>query len=425
MKFKQYIAISLVFLLIAFAYAYMNSNNKSNEAVQPEEVLEESAFLYGIRVDTLNVVQDIIQKNQFVSDIFQKYNVNYDVIHKLTTENSDIFNFKNLRAGNPYYIIHGNDSSHSAKYFIYEKSKVEYIVCSFKDSVCMFVGEKDIVTETKVSSGVIQSSLYNTMSDNNLPIALALKLADIYAWTIDFYHIQPGDKFKVVYEEQFVEGESLGITEVKGAVFNYKGKDIYAFKYKSPLDEEENYFGIDGESLKKAFLKMPLEFGKLTSAYNPKRFHPVLKKNKPHLGTDYAAPHGTPILATGNGVVIEKSFTSGNGNYVKIKHNKTYTTQYLHMSKFAKGVNVGTNVAQGQVIGYVGSTGLATGPHVCYRFWKNGVQVDPRKEESPTSDPIPSSHMADFKAHNETIIKQLESVSYHEFKHNIPFVKKE
>lgn len=424
MKFKQYLLISIILLVLAMAYAFLKS--PKNVDVNDEEIEEkdESAYLFGIRVDTLNVVQDIIQKNQFVSDIFKKYNVSYDIIHKLTTENTDIFNFKQLRAGNPYYIIHSNDSSNSARYFIYEKSKVEYVVCSFKDSVCMFVGEKDIVTETKSASGIIKSSLYATMSDNNLPTLLALKLADIYAWTIDFYHIQPGDKFKVVYKEQFVEGQSIGISEVMGAVFNYKGKDIFACRYKSPLDDEENYFDQEGESLRKAFLKMPLEFGRLTSAYNPKRFHPVLKTNKPHLGTDYAAPHGTPILATGNGVVIERSFTSGNGNYVKIKHNNTYTTQYLHMSKFASEVTVGARVVQGQIIGYVGSTGLATGPHVCYRFWKNGVQVDPRKEEYPASDPIPSSHMAEYKTYFNGIKSELDKVEYRDFGSNIPFVNK-
>lgn len=424
MKFKQYLFLSIIFLLLALTYTFLKSPQKDEINNEKREEVDESSYLFGIRVDTLSVVQDIIQKNQFVSDIFKKYNVSYDIIHKLITENTDVFNFKNLRAGNPYYIIHSNDSSQSARYFVYEKSKVEYVVCSFKDSVCMFVREKDIVTETRTASGIIKSSLYNTMYDNNLPPALALKLADIYAWTIDFYHIQPGDKFKVVYKEQFVEGESIGISEILGAVFNYKDKDIYACRYLSPLDEEENYFDMDGESLKKAFLKMPLEFGKLTSAYNPKRFHPVLKKTKPHLGTDYAAPHGTPILATGNGVVIERSFTSGNGNYVKIKHNNTYTTQYLHMSKFASGVSVGTRVQQGQVIGYVGSTGLATGPHVCYRFWKNGVQVDPRKEEYPASDPIPKSHMAEYKSYFDGIKKQLDEVEYRDFVHRIPFALK-
>ncbi len=374
--------------------------------------VKEGEYLFGIRVDTLDVEQNIIGKDQFLADIFLEYNINYPTIHKITEASGGIFDFRRMRAGNPYYVMHEGDSSKTMKYFIYEKNKVEYVVCHLTDSICVYMGEKEVEVRQKSASGVINSSLYMTLIDNGLPITLALKLADVYAWTIDFYHLQPGDKFKVIYEEQFVEEASIGVKEIKAAYFEHYGKEIYACLYTSPEDTIAKFFDQNGENLQKAFLKMPLKFGRLSSRYNPSRYHPVLKRRKAHLGTDYAAPHGTPILSTGDGVVIERAYKKHNGNYIKIKHNSTFTTQYLHMSKFAKGIRVGTYVSQGQTIGYVGSTGLATGPHVCYRFWKNNKQVDPLREEMPPSDPIPQEHLPIYSIFFDSARVHLDTIEY-------------
>lgn len=267
-----------------------------------------------------------------------------------------------------------------------------------------------MTADTVAVSGIIESSLYEAVADANASAELAMMLANIYAWTVDFYRIQQHDAFKVIYVEEFVESEPVGIREILCASFTTGSKELFAFRFEQSAETGAEYFDAEGNSLRKAFLKMPLEFGRLTSPYNLKRFHPVLKYNKPHLGTDYAAPSGTPILATGDGVVTEASYTSGNGNYVKIKHNSVYSTQYLHMKGFAPGIKKGTRVSQGDVIGYVGSTGLATGPHVCYRFWKNGEQVDPRKEEIPSAEPVSESQRERFNALIQKWKQQLDSL---------------
>jgi murein DD-endopeptidase MepM/ murein hydrolase activator NlpD len=222
--------------------------------------------------------------------------------------------------------------------------------------------------------------------DNGIDISLAARLENIYAWTIDFFYLQKGDYFKVVYEEEFVEGESIGISRIKGATFSHGGKDFHALYFDQ--EGKPDYFDEAGNSLRKAFLKAPLQYSRISSRFSNSRFHPVLKRYKAHLGVDYAAPHGTPIMAVGDGIVQEATRRGGNGNFVKIKHNSMFATQYLHMSGFAKGIRPGVAVRQGEVIGYVGSTGLATGPHVCFRFWKNGQQVNPLAIEMPPSEPI-------------------------------------
>ncbi len=253
----------------------------------------------------------------------------------------------------------------------------------------------------------METKLSKTLQDANISPVLAIELSNVYAWAIDFYRIQKNDWFKVVYEEKSVEGKSIGIGRIISAQFNHGGKDFYAHLFNQ--DGIPDYFDEKANSLRKAFLKSPLKFGRLTSGFTMKRFHPVQKINKAHLGTDYAAPSGTPILSTGNGTVIESAYGVFNGNYVKIKHNSTYTTQYLHMSK--RGVKKGESVKQGDVIGYVGSTGLATGPHVCYRFWKNGKQTNHLAEEFPTSDPIKPNYKDSFNLVMKENLKKLDAVS--------------
>ncbi|MCE2496811.1 MAG: M23 family metallopeptidase [Flavobacteriales bacterium] len=249
------------------------------------------------------------------------------------------------------------------------------------------------------------------MVDNHMSPALVMELSTVYAWTIDFFRIQKGDKFKVIYEEKYVDGEFLGVGRVKAVEFVHMDEEYPAYYF----EEEEgfgDYFDDGGDNLRRVFLMAPVEYSRISSRYTKRRFHPVQKRWKAHLGTDYAAPHGTPIYSTADGVVTHRAYTRGNGNYVKIRHNSTYTTQYLHMSKFASNVKVGTRVRQGQTIGYVGSTGLATGPHVCYRFWKNGVQVNAFNEDLPPSEPIKDENRPAFEKVRDERKKQLRNIEY-------------
>jgi murein DD-endopeptidase MepM/ murein hydrolase activator NlpD len=243
--------------------------------------------------------------------------------------------------------------------------------------------------------------------DNNMSPALVMELSNIYAWTIDFFRIQKGDKFKVYYEERFVEDEFVGIGRIWAAKFTHQSEDFYAFYFKEEGVNFGDYFDEQNKNLRKAFLRAPLNFSRISSKYSKRRKHPVTGRVKAHLGTDYAAPTGTPILSTANGTITTASYTRNNGNYVKIRHNSTYSTQYLHMSKIKSGIRKGVHVKQGSIIGYVGSTGLATGPHVCYRFWKNGRQVDPYKEKLPASEPMKQSSKAPFQLGKDSLIQYL------------------
>ncbi len=295
-----------------------------------------------------------------------------------------------------------------AKYFVYQPNLVDYVVFEIGDTaVSARKGAKDVTIREKTASGTINSSLYQTLTDANVSPKLAVELSNIYAWTIDFYRIQKGDKFKVVYEERVVDGEAIGIGKIKAGIFTHWKEDYYAFSFSQ--NKQEDYFDEKGNSLRKAFLKAPLKFSRISSRYTLNRYHPVQKRNKPHYGTDYAAPKGTPIMAVGDGVIIASSYSKYNGNFVKVKHNGTYTTQYLHMNK--RNCKVGQRVRQGDIIGYVGSTGLATGPHVCFRFWKNGKQVDHLKEKFPPSLPIDKKYKEEYKKEMDLLKKKLDNIS--------------
>jgi murein DD-endopeptidase MepM/ murein hydrolase activator NlpD len=294
-----------------------------------------------------------------------------------------------------------------AKCFIYEESATNYIVFDLRDGIQVYRGEKEVEIRMRTASGEITSSLWNAIMDNNMSPALVMEPSNIYAWTIDFFRIQKGDKFKVFYEERFVEDEFVGIGRVWAAKFIHQGEDFYAFYFREEGENFGDYFDEESKTLRKAFLRAPLNFSRISSKYSKRRRHPVTGRVKSHLGTDYAAPKGTPILTTANGSIVVASYTRNNGNFVKIRHNNTYTTQYLHMSKIKSGIRKGVHVKQGDIIGYVGSTGLATGPHVCYRFWKNGRQVDPYKEKLPPSEPMKEQSKEPFQWVKDSLIQYL------------------
>jgi len=275
------------------------------------------------------------------------------------------------------------------------------VVYHLSDSIYAEVKQKPIKVDERSIAAEITSSLYNSILDQGASPLLVSQLVDIFAWQVDFFRIAKGDKFKIIFEEETVDGKVVGIRSIKGAFFEHWGKPYYAIPYKT--GEKTDFFDEEGNSLRKTLLRAPLVYDRISSRYSLKRFHPVQKRYKAHLGTDYAARPGTPIRTVGDGVVLEAKYHWANGNYVKIKHNSNYTTQYLHMSKIAKGIRPGTHVKQGQTIGYVGSTGLANGPHLCYRFWKNGRQVDALKVDIPSSSGIDPAHLAVFKAYSDSI----------------------
>jgi murein DD-endopeptidase MepM/ murein hydrolase activator NlpD len=291
---------------------------------------------------------------------------------------------------------------------VYEPNAIDYIIFNFDDTLRVEVCQRDITVEQRSIAGVIESSLSNTIFEMGISHELTNKFVDIFAWQVDFQRLQKGDIFKLVYEEVQVEGKSIGIRQINGIYFEHFGQAYYAI----PFDQGNglDYFDDEGKSLRKALLKYPIEFTRISSRYTGRRLHPVQKIFKAHLGTDFAAPTGTPIRSVGDGIVEEAQYKSNNGNYVKIRHNATYTTQYLHMSRIEPGIRPGVRVRQGQKIGYVGSTGLATGPHLCYRFWRNGVQVDALRVDLPASEPIKKEYAQAYEETKQQIKLMLDAI---------------
>ncbi len=398
--------ILLLFVLITF----FSCEEKVEKVVVKKVLSAPSEELYGFSVDSFTVVQDKVKPNQFFSDILYPRHIDYGVIDALVSQVKPIWDIRSMRAGKPYTVFMSKDSVPKAQILVYERNKVDYVVFDMRDSAKVSFHKKQNCIVEKQANGIINSSLYLSMTKQGLNPALANELAEIYAWTIDFYRIQKGDKFKVVYNEIEVEGEAVDIKDIKSAVFEHNGVEFFAIYFEQ--NGQGDYFDEKSRGLKKAFLKAPVKFSRISSKYTMKRYHPVQKRWKAHLGTDYAAPRGTPIMSTANGKIIQAGYSKYNGNYVKVKHNGTYTTQYLHMNKIKKGIRKGVSVRQGDVIGYVGSTGLATGPHVCYRFWKNGKQVDALKQKLPQSEPISKKDREKYNVVKEQAVANLNAIKY-------------
>lgn len=361
-------------------------------AVQDGPVDTVSEKVFGISVRNYDVHGGIIRRNENLSDILSDCDVEYAKIHKLSQRSKAVFDVRNLKAGRPYTILSTNDSEARTDYMIYEANPEEYILFDLRGDISVERKSKEIERVLTTAVGIINGSLYGTLEANNLSPRLAIELSEVYAWTVDFFKLNKGDRFKIIYEEKFADGEYIGVGEIKAASFVSNGETFNAYYFDGM--EIPEFFNEEGESLRRAFLRAPVKFSRISSRYSKRRFHPVQKRFKAHLGTDYAAPKGTPILATADGVVEAAGYKKYNGNYVKVRHNGTYTTQYLHMSKIK--AKRGERVKQGDVIGYVGMTGLATGNHVCYRFWKNGVQVDPYRQKLPEAEPLAAEKMPAF-----------------------------
>ena len=375
------------------------------------EASEEEAYIprmaYNINIDSLNIIYGEVQKNENLSEILTPY-VGYQMVDRLARTTRDTFDVRKIRPGNPYAIISTRDSLKQTLFFIYEITKTDFVVYDFRDSLQVYRDEKPVIKKVKAAKGTIESSLWNAFIDQGIDINLALKMADIYAWTVDFYGIQKGDRFKLIYEELSIDTVPIGIGKVLGAEFQSGNRKFYAFYFDQ--DSIGNYFDETGENLQRTFLKAPLHFSRISSRFTGKRMHPILKRYTSHYGVDYAAPKGTPVVALGDGKVVMAKWNGGYGHYIKIKHNSVYSTGYGHLSKYGKGIKAGVYVKQGDVIGYVGSTGLSTGPHLDFRVYKNETPIDPLKMESPPADPVKEQNMVVFKEKIKPLLYSLDTI---------------
>src|SRR5690554_4637439 len=408
---KIRIAVVLPLLMIAGYGIYQYSSPIVDDKEIVEEIVEEEPeeeTLFGININDLDIVEGVVERNQTLSTILGPFNVPYQIIDEIARKSKDIFDVKHIAFDKKYTVLTPRDSSH-AKFFIYEPNKIEYVVFQLDDADVYKVVKPMELREREVA-GTITRSLYVNMVEQGIGPDLIDQFADLYGWTVDFQRLQQGDKYKVVFNEKVVDGQVVGIENIETAYFEHHGQPYYAIPFEQ--NGQVSFFDQEGNSLKKAFLRDPLKFTRISSRYNLNRFHPVQKRYKAHLGTDYAAPTGTEIRSVGDGTVVEAGYSRGNGNYVKIKHNGTYSTQYLHMSKIGKGMSKGSRVRQGQVIGYVGSTGLATGPHLCFRFWKHGKQVDWLKEKIPPSEPILAENRMAFDRVKMEKLDRLANIPY-------------
>lgn len=380
------------------------------KVVEKKPVIEE----YGLVLDDYEIIRDTIKSGDSFGAIMDVQGVSRSKVYDITQKVSDTFNPTRLVVGKPYVILKAKDSLQTPEFFIYENDRIDYTVVNLGEEIAAYKAKKPVTIKKKTVSGVIVSNLSEAMENEGLSVLLSHELSSIYQWSIDFWKLQKGDQFKMVYNERYINDTIYaGIENIEGAVFVHQDRPYYAFGYLGdPESNQKDFYDEEARPLESFFLKAPLNFSRISSRYTGRRFHPVQKRWKAHLGTDYAAPQGTPIWSTANGTVVASGYTSGNGNYVKVKHNDTYTTQYLHMSK--RNARVGQRVKQGDVIGYVGSTGLATGPHVCYRFWVRGKQVDPFRQNLPAAEPIADSLKEQYFAAIEPIKSELEKISFKE-----------
>jgi murein DD-endopeptidase MepM/ murein hydrolase activator NlpD len=361
---------------------------------------------FGIVKDSFNIIEDVVKPNQTLSVILGKHNVQYKDIDELVRNSKETFDVRRIKSGNHFYIFQTKDSIPQTQYFVYQINKTEYVRYEFADSVLVNREELEVRIDTVRNVGVIESSLWMSMKNAGIDPNLALELSDIYAWTIDFYGLQKGDRFVAVYEKKFIDTNYIGLGKIIACRFENSGHSFYGYRFTQ--DSLEDVFDEEGGSLRRAFLKAPLRFKRISSGYSNSRLHPVLKIRRPHHGVDYAAATGTPIHTIGDGRVIFIGRKGGYGNRVEIKHNGIYTTGYAHMSRFAKGLKKGDFVKQGQTIGYVGMTGTATGPHLDFRVYKNGQPINPLKMKSPPAVPIKKEYLDDYKKVMDKYSPQLE-----------------
>ncbi|MFO7851172.1 MAG: peptidoglycan DD-metalloendopeptidase family protein [Bacteroidota bacterium] len=412
MKRWQFIIVIITFSVIYYSCSetsgYMRSADETEKTYEEgEELPLPTTDMYGIDTAGYKLIRAKVKRNQFLSEILDDYNIYYNDIETLIRNSGDVFDVRTIKAGNNYILYIKPDTINRLEYMVYEHDIRNQYILDFRDGPVVKKVERPVSLEMKYASGTIKTSLWNAMSENNLPFILAVELSEIYAWSIDFFGLQEGDRFKVIYEEEYVDTISNGVHRILAAYFEHAGTAFYAI----PLIQEgkESFYDLEGNSLRKAFLKAPLRYSRISSRYSHSRLHPILRIRRPHHGVDYAAPIGTPVHAIGDGKIIMREYQRGAGRIVKIRHNSVYTTAYMHLSGFGKGISVGKYVKQGDIIGYVGSTGLSTGPHLDFRFYKNGYAVDPLKVEAPPVEPVSEEHREKFEKIKKVMVQLIDS----------------
>lgn len=394
--------------ILLFIVSCGNDTKAEPEIIQPkkEKIIKEFGFI----LNNYEVKKDTIDRGDSFGLILEKNELYYPKIFNIVYEVKKVFDIRRVNVGRPYTILYSKDSIRKPEYFIYQPSSIDYLVVSLGDSIYAEKKQKEVKLVKYEASGVIKSSLSETMQELGLSPLITNELSEIYAWNIDFFRLEKGDNFKILYTSKFIDDSIyIGLNRVHNSYFEHRGKPFYAIEYETDsIRGITEYFDENGKNLRRAFLLSPVQFSRISSRYNLRRKIAYYGRVKPHYGTDFAAPVGTDIRATASGRVEKSGYTRANGYYIKIKHNATYSTQYLHMRK--KGLKVGTQVKQGDKIGEVGMTGYTSGPHVCYRFWKNGKQVDPLKQKLPEAKPISEELRSKYLAYMEPIKYKLDNI---------------
>ena len=400
----------ILYIIIVLNLLFIISCKNVNSAEASISVKEKIVEQFGYTLNNFYVLKDTIKSGDSFGSILEKNNLFYPQIYNIVQKAKQVYDVRKINIGKPYTILFSKDSLRTPELFIYQPNLIDYVLVSLTDSLWAEKKSKAVKLLEFKAQGIITSSLSETMEEKKLSPLLSNELSEIYAWTIDFFRLEKGDNFKIIYSGKYVEDSIyVGLNRIHSAYFEHRGKPFYAIEFET--DSKRGifeYFDENGKNLRRAFLRSPLQFSRISSRYNLKRKIAYYGRVRPHLGTDFAAPVGTSIRSTASGTVVKASYTRGNGRYVTVKHNATYSTQYLHMEK--RGVKVGQFVKQGDYIGSVGMTGNTSGPHVCYRFWKNGKQVDPLRQKLPEAKPISKVLKEKYLTYMEPIKKQLDSI---------------
>lgn len=406
----KFISLPVIILLIFSCRNSVMENvppalavSDSTTAIKPDS----TKFMYGIPVDSFNIISGRIKRNGFLSSMLLEHGISMEEIDFVIRNSASVFDVRKMRFGNNYTLFCDKDSGARARYLVYDHDPTISYIFSFNDSLKITPYRKDIKRVVRYVSLTIETSLWDAMLAAQLHPMLVMKLSDIFAWTVDFFGLQKGDSFKAIYEEMLIEGKSMGVSRIYGAQYSGSGAVIYAVPFIQ--DGKESFYDGNGNSLRKAFLKAPLQFSRVTSRFSSGRFHPILRIRRPHYGVDYAAPVGTPVLAIGDGRVTQAGNENGSGRIVRIVHNSVYSTAYLHLSRFGAGISPGAYVKQGDIIGYVGSSGLSTGPHLDFRFYRNGSPVDPLSVEAPPVEPVSDTNKAKYEKVKTIVLSLLHT----------------
>lgn len=401
--------ITTITLLLIPTKECASDNDKECTETEEEEKIEQPVLKFGLPIDNYTISYDTIKPNQTLAVVLYGFGFTSKQIYELTQCPDSIFDARRIRPGQVCALFTSKDSTQAPQYLVFEESAKKYITFDLQNNYNATLNTIQGEWRENEVAGMVESSLWEAMIENNASPQLAVQMSHIFGWSIDFFGIQKGDYFRLVYAQEFVEEKPQNNYKIHAASFCASNNLVYAIPFTQ--DGEELFYNIDGNSLEGAFLKAPLDFYRITSKFSNSRMHPVLKRRRAHHGVDYAAPVGTPVYAIGSGKVIDKGFqANGGGNYVKIRHNSTYTTTYMHLSKFAKGLKVGDMVKQKQVIGYVGSTGISTGPHLDFRVHENGKAINPLTIKSQPKKPVCEENKEAFNILRDSLVKRLDNI---------------